>query len=89
MAEAKERLRIPIKERGRSAKAARLQTSDNPMILLRHSAAVNPATRARWKQEGDRLLAEFQRTRNPAHLRAFRGHRAAMAVRFRERVVAE
>lgn len=37
----------------------------------------------RWREEAKRILAEYSRTGNPAHLKAFRVHRAAMGRRMR------
>lgn len=36
-----------------------------------------------WLREAKRILAEYRRTDNPAHLKAFRVHRAAMGRRMR------
>lgn len=78
----------PPKEEGRSAKAARLQTSINTATLPRNYAAVNlSSAQTRWQQEGRRLLAEFRRTGNPTHLNAFRVHRAATGGRLHGRAV--
>jgi hypothetical protein len=37
----------------------------------------------RWRKEARRLFAEYQRTGDTAHLKAFRVHRAAMGARLR------
>ena len=47
-------------------------------ILFDDGFSVNH-TRAQWRKEAQRLFAEYQRTGNTAHLKAFRTHRAAMA----------
>ncbi len=41
----------------------------------------------RWCSEAKRILAEYRRTGNPAHLKAFRIHRAAMVGRMRGKAV--
>ncbi len=38
----------------------------------------------RWWREARRILAEYERTGNPVHLRALRVHCAAMRARLRE-----
>jgi hypothetical protein len=41
---------------------------------------------AQWRKEAQRLFAEYRRTGNMAHLKAFRVHRAAMGARLRGRL---
>src|SRR5207253_810632 len=41
-------------------------------------------TRTQWQKEAGRLLAEYRRTGDTAHLRAFRVHRAAMGARLQK-----
>jgi hypothetical protein len=38
-----------------------------------------------WRKEARRLFAEYRRTGQTAHLRAFRVHRAAMGARLRRK----
>jgi hypothetical protein len=49
-------------------------------ILVFPGYGVNHAL-AQWRKEADRLWAEYQRTGNPVHLKAFDVHRAAMSAR--------
>lgn len=41
------------------------------------------ALQARWRVEASRLLAEWRRSGNPKHRKAFLTHRAAMGARMR------
>jgi hypothetical protein len=50
--------------------------SNCPGILLSPDYIVN-----QWETEKQRLWSEYQRTGNPAHLKAFEVHRAAMSAR--------
>ncbi len=40
---------------------------------------------AHWRREAIRLFTEYRRTGNPAHLKAYRVHRAAMNRQLRHR----
>ncbi len=70
----------PPKEKGGIVTAARLERSNYTSKLFYRNSRVNH-TREQWRGEATRLLAEYYRTKNPAHLRALRVHRAAMGGR--------
>lgn len=63
----------PTKKEGRPAR--RRSQSQH----LRRRYALLDRLQAGWAQEGDRIFSEYQRTRSPAHLRAWCVHVAAMA----------
>ena len=69
----------PKKKSGGAINAARSE-SNGISILLSGGYSVNHAL-AQWRKEAARLWAEYRRTRDRKHLRAFRIHRAAMKAR--------
>jgi hypothetical protein len=54
--------------------------SNRTGILVPSGYSVNHVL-AQWRKEAARLWAEYQRTGNPVHLKAFDVHRAAMSAR--------
>jgi hypothetical protein len=68
-----------------NANARRATGRREESISERHYrlAGVSQATLAVWQQEATRLLSEYRRTGNAAHLKAFRVHRGAMGGRLR------
>lgn len=73
----------PKTKSGGAANATRLE-SYLTETLTSHIPSVNH-THEQWRREASRLLAEYGRTGNPEHLKAFRVHRAAMGARLRRR----
>lgn len=74
----------PKKKSGGAGNAARINPH-SPGILFSDSLSVNH-TREQWLKEAQRLFAEYRRTGDTEHLRAFRVHRAAMGARLRGRL---
>lgn len=68
-----------------NASARRLTGRREKLTNERHYRLplVSQAIRAVWRLEAARLLSEYRRTGNTAHLKAFRVHRAAMGGRLR------
>ncbi len=62
----------PPKEKGAPGSAPLLDQLS--LIEYRWS----PYLQAHWRREARRLLAEYERTGHPAHLKAYRTHRSAM-----------
>jgi hypothetical protein len=69
----------PKAESGGAGNATRI-IPHSTGILVFPGYSVNHVL-AQWRKEGNRLRAEFERTGNPAHLKAFNIHRAAMSAR--------
>jgi len=69
------KLTFPKAKSGGAANAARIESCS---ILLPSGYSVNHVL-AQWRKEANRLRAEFERTGNPAHLKAFNIHRVAMS----------
>jgi hypothetical protein len=67
----------PKKKGGGATNATR---SESCSILWQSGYSVNHVL-AQWRTEANRLRAEYDRTGNPAHLKAFKIHRAAMQTR--------
>ena len=72
---------VPKAKSGGARNASRINPHSTG-ILFDDGFSVNH-TRAQWRKEAQRLFAEYQRTRDRKHLRAFRIHRAAMGARLR------
>jgi hypothetical protein len=65
----------PPNANARRATGRRDELTNEPCYKL---PRVSQATLAVWQQEATRLLSEYRRTGNLAHLKAFRVHRGAM-----------
>jgi hypothetical protein len=72
-----------------NANAPRATGRRNELTSQRHYSLplVSQTVVAVWRREGTRLLSEYRRTGNAAHLEAFRIHRAAMGGRLRRGLV--
>jgi len=68
------------KQKTGGATHAPVSKSNYTATLLTHHTIVNNAL-AQWETEKQRLWSEYERTGNPAHLKAFDVHRAAMSAR--------
>jgi len=69
----------PKEKSGGAIHAARSEPNCTGIVVF-PGYSVNPVL-AQWRKEADRLWAEYQRTGNPVHLKAFDVHRAAMSAR--------
>jgi hypothetical protein len=69
---------FPKKKSGGASGATRSESSRT--ILFPTGYSVNHVL-AQWWKEADRLWAEYRRTEDPSHLKAFDVHRAAMSAR--------
>ena len=69
---------------GRAGNVIRSESNRSGILVFR-GYIVNHAL-AQWRKEAQRLFAEYRRTGDTAHLRAFRVHRAAMGARLRGRL---
>lgn len=80
------KITFPKAKSGGATNAARYE-SNRTGILVFPGYSVNHAL-TQWRKEAARLLAEYQRTGHPSHLKAFRIHRAAMGGRLRSLMAA-
>ena len=79
-------MKSPPKKEKRTVTGALIQTeSSNDPQQYQRRLGLQTSCEIQWRREAHRLAVEYRRTRNPAHLRAFHVHRAAMGGRMHSR----
>ena len=73
------------KERSSGFGGTELETNQITVRDYHDSAALQGFPQIQWRREAHRLAAEYRRTGDCSHLRAFRRHRTAMGGRMRRR----